>query len=91
MARMSYREGRFWQPDVTVATVVVRDGRVLCVEERVNGNVVIENPSEEYERIYEHFARLLKKGKSDVSDAPLRLVADAFLLGARQNVEDFSW
>jgi D-galactose 1-dehydrogenase len=58
---------------------------------RINGAVVIENPSEEYERIYEHFARLLKKGKSDVSDAPLRLVADAFLLGARHNVEDFSW
>ena len=31
---MSYREGRFWQPDVTVATLVVRDGRLLCVEER---------------------------------------------------------
>jgi len=42
---MSYREGRFWQPDVTVATVVVRDGRVLCVEERVNGNVVINQPA----------------------------------------------
>ena len=26
---MSYREGRFWQPDVTVATIVVRDGRLL--------------------------------------------------------------
>jgi 8-oxo-dGTP pyrophosphatase MutT (NUDIX family) len=38
MARMSYREGRFWQPDVTVATVVVRDGRLLCVEEYSNGS-----------------------------------------------------
>lgn len=37
MGGMSYREGRFWQPDVTVATVVVRDGRVLCVEEHSNG------------------------------------------------------
>jgi 8-oxo-dGTP pyrophosphatase MutT (NUDIX family) len=42
---MSYREGRFWQPDVTVATVVVRDGRLLCVEERVNGSVVINQPA----------------------------------------------
>jgi len=42
---MSYREGRFWQPDVTVATVVVRDGRVLCVEERVDGHVVINQPA----------------------------------------------
>lgn len=42
---MSYREGRFWQPDVTVATVVVRDGCLLCVEERVNGSVVINQPA----------------------------------------------
>jgi hypothetical protein len=31
---LTYRSGRFWQPDVTVATVVVRDGRLLIVEER---------------------------------------------------------
>jgi len=43
--RMSYREGRFWQPDVTVATVVVDDGRLLCVEERVNGHLVINQPA----------------------------------------------
>ena len=30
---MSYREGRFWQPDVTVATVIARDGKLLMVEE----------------------------------------------------------
>ena len=42
---MSYREGRFWQPDVTVATVVVRDGRLLCVEERSNGSLVINQPA----------------------------------------------
>jgi D-galactose 1-dehydrogenase len=64
-----------------------RGGTVL----RVNGAVAIENPSEEYERIYERFARLLKKGKSDVSGAPLRLVADAFLLGTRETVEEFYW
>lgn len=42
---MSYREGRFWQPDVTVATVVVRDGRLLCVEERVKGHLVLNQPA----------------------------------------------
>ena len=42
---MSYREGRFWQPDVTVATVVVREGRLLCVEERANGHLVINQPA----------------------------------------------
>lgn len=64
-----------------------RGGSVL----RVNGNVTIENKGEEYEQIYEHFAKLLKKGKSEVSDAPLRIVADTFLLGARENVDEFYW
>lgn len=42
---MSYREGRFWQPDVTVATVVVRDGRLLMVEERADGKTVLNQPA----------------------------------------------
>lgn len=42
---MTYREGRFWQPDVTVATVVVRDGRLLMVEERVRGALVLNQPA----------------------------------------------
>lgn len=42
---MTYREGRFWQPDVTVATVVVADGRLLCVEERVGGQLVLNQPA----------------------------------------------
>ena len=42
---MSYRSGRFWQPDVTVATVVVRDGRLLVVEEQVRGERVLNQPA----------------------------------------------
>lgn len=42
---MSYREGRFWQPDVTVACVIAREGRLLMVEERVNGDVVLNQPA----------------------------------------------
>jgi 8-oxo-dGTP pyrophosphatase MutT (NUDIX family) len=42
---MSYREGRFWQPDVTVATVVVSDGRLLVVEEAVAGERVLNQPA----------------------------------------------
>jgi ADP-ribose pyrophosphatase YjhB (NUDIX family) len=42
---MTYREGRFWQPDVTVATVVVRDGRLLLVEETVGGRLVLNQPA----------------------------------------------
>lgn len=42
---MSYREGRFWQPDVTVATVVLREGRLLMVEEEVGGRRVLNQPA----------------------------------------------
>ncbi|MFC5569127.1 NUDIX hydrolase [Lysobacter yangpyeongensis] len=42
---MSYRQGRFWQPDVTVATVVVDDGRFLMVEEAVGGQLVLNQPA----------------------------------------------
>lgn len=42
---MTYRSGRFWQPDVTVATVVVRDGRLLVVEEDVRGERVLNQPA----------------------------------------------
>ena len=42
---MSYREGRFWQPDVTVATVVVREGRLLMVEEHAHGKLVLNQPA----------------------------------------------
>ncbi|HVT33888.1 MAG TPA: NUDIX hydrolase [Rhodanobacteraceae bacterium] len=34
-----------WRPDVTVATVVPRDGRFLLVEEDVRGRLVINQPA----------------------------------------------
>ncbi len=64
-----------------------RGGTVLTV----NGRLTVEAPSEEYERIYEHFARLLDKRRSETDGSPLRLAADAFLLGARENAAPFAW
>lgn len=36
---------RFWQPDVTVASVVIDGGRLLMVEERVAGRLVLNQPA----------------------------------------------
>lgn len=36
---------RFWQPDVTVAAVVVDGGRLLMVEEQVAGRLVLNQPA----------------------------------------------
>jgi D-galactose 1-dehydrogenase len=57
----------------------------------VNGEEQVAEPSTEYEQIYERFAKLLKKGESEMDGSPLLLVADAFLLGARENVDEFHW
>lgn len=83
--------GEIW----TVA-IETRKGDQLRLEKggtvlKVNGKIRIENPSEEYEGIYARFAKLLKKRKSDVDGSPLRLMADAFLLAARENVDEFHW
>lgn len=34
-----------WHPDVTVATVVVRDGRFLQVEETIGGKLLLNQPA----------------------------------------------
>jgi D-galactose 1-dehydrogenase len=46
-------------------------------------------PDVEYVGLYSRFADLIRRGASDVDLAPLRLVADAFLLGERTTVEPF--
>lgn len=43
----------------------------------------------EYPGLYSRFAELIRSGRSDVDIGPLRLVADAFLLGRRNTVEPF--
>ncbi len=46
-------------------------------------------PEAEYDGIYARFADLLDRGASDVDVAPLRHVADAFLLGRRIETDPF--
>ncbi|MBH5366682.1 Gfo/Idh/MocA family protein [Bradyrhizobium glycinis] len=55
----------------------------------VGGKVVAEGPDEEYRGLYRRFVALAATGASDVDLTPLRLVADAFLLGKRTIVEPF--
>jgi D-galactose 1-dehydrogenase len=64
-----------------------KGGAALSIE----GKTVLEAPSEEYQRIYRHFAGLLESRTSDVNAAPLRLVADAMLLGRRLTTDAFDW
>jgi D-galactose 1-dehydrogenase len=55
----------------------------------IDGKLIINEPSQEYEGIYDRFAQLLRIGEGDVDEQPLRLVADVFLVGRRVVTEPF--
>jgi D-galactose 1-dehydrogenase len=55
----------------------------------IDGKLVHEEPEQEYPMLYRRFAEIVKAGKSDVDLAPLRHVADAFMLGRRKFVDMF--
>lgn len=55
----------------------------------VDGTVLAEGEDAEYRGLYRRFVALAATGASDVDLTPLRLVADAFLLGKRRVVEPF--
>ncbi|PST25466.1 gfo/Idh/MocA family oxidoreductase [Mesorhizobium plurifarium] len=55
----------------------------------LDGKIVHEQPEQEYPMLYRRFAEIIKAGRSDVDLAPLRHVADAFMLGRRKFVEAF--
>ena len=55
----------------------------------INGELKFSAPEAEYPALYRRFAEIIKAGVSDVDIAPLRHVADAFMLGKRKIVEPF--
>lgn len=58
---------------------------------QVDGEMAAQAPEAEYPGLYARFAELLETGASDVDVAPLRHVADAFMLGRREVTAAFSW
>jgi len=77
-------------------TMALADGRSARLSKggvalSVEGTTVVEAPSEEYQRIYRRFAELLDERRSEIDAAPLRLVADAMLLGRRLTTDAFHW
>lgn len=55
----------------------------------VDGRLLHGEPEQEYPMLYRRFAEIIRAGRSDVDLAPLRHVADAFMLGRRKVVEAF--
>ncbi|NEU98027.1 Gfo/Idh/MocA family protein [Bradyrhizobium uaiense] len=56
---------------------------------RDGNRLVVDATDDEYPALYRRFVALTSEGKSDVDLAPLRLVADSFMLGRRRLVEAF--
>lgn len=84
-----YSEGERWIIDFTTA-----DGRHLQLADGASKLMIDGRPQEigsrrEYPCIYDRFAELVELGVSEVDREPLRVVADAFLVGRREPVEAF--
>ena len=84
-----YTKGEAWSIEIETA-----DGEAILLSDggsrlSVGGEQVAAPGHGEYPGIYAHFAQLLEAGRSHVDLAPLRLSADAFLLGRRRVVEAF--
>ncbi|OQP85711.1 galactose 1-dehydrogenase [Rhizobium rhizosphaerae] len=55
----------------------------------IDGREEDHGPEAEYPSLYARFAGLVRAGQSDVDLAPLRLVADSFMLGKRKITDSF--
>lgn len=49
----------------------------------IDGKTVLQEKEAEYAGLYAHFFDLVSKGESDADFSPLRIVADAFMVGKR--------
>jgi L-arabinose 1-dehydrogenase len=89
-AEFDWRHGPVEQWEIDVETT---DG-LLSISEggkrlSINGEPVQLDAEREYAALYERFHWLIAHGTDDVDVRPLRLVADAFLLGRHVEVEAF--
>jgi D-galactose 1-dehydrogenase len=84
-----YAEGESWTVEVDTAS-----GRKLVLENgghrlTVDGVQQVLSDQREYPALYAHFADLVAANRSDVDREPLRIAADAFLVGRRDLTDPF--
>jgi D-galactose 1-dehydrogenase len=84
-----YREGERWTMRVGTEdgrTIELLDGGARLT---IDGQPQALKEQGEYPALYARFADLIEAGESDVDREPLRIVADAFLIGSREQVDPF--
>lgn len=79
-----------WHIEVETDTGLLRLTDGGCKLE-LPGQPVASGPNEEYPRLYRDFAKLIRRGGSDVDLRPIQLVADAFLVADRRVTEAFQF
>lgn len=85
-----YREGEAWTIEIETA-----DGRTLLLGDggaklAIDGTAQAVAEIGEYPSIYATFAELVASGSMELDSEPLRIVADAFLVGSRETAEPFN-
>ena len=90
-AEMDWRfsEGEQWTIRVETdrgRIVELRDGGARLL---IDGDEQALDPHGEYPSIYNRFAELIETGMSEVDREPLRIVADAFMVGRRELTDPF--
>lgn len=84
--------GELWRIDVETddgMRLTLHDGGSRLEVDGMSATDPLRHALSEYTAIYRRFDELLREHRSDVDAAPLRLVADAFLLGRRRVTEPF--
>jgi 8-oxo-dGTP pyrophosphatase MutT (NUDIX family) len=65
-----------WKPDITVAAIVEQEGRFLCVEERINGRTVYNQPAGHVEHGEDFIAAAIRE---TFEETAWRFVPEALL------------
>lgn len=85
-----YEEGEAWTLRAETKSgriIELRDGGAKLF---IDGDEQKVGPDAEYPALYARFAELVRARASEVDRAPLRIVADAFLIGSRETTEAFA-
>ncbi len=84
-------EGELWQIEVETpdGTLHLLDGGARMTIDGAE-QPMPEDPGE-YPRLYARMAQLIDRGEIDLDLSPMRHVADAFTLGARETLDAFTW
>jgi len=85
-------QGESWKINFETdnGAVCISDGGAVLKHNGKDIKVPESSEYGEYQAIYQRFADLIHRGESDVDLQPLKLIADAFLLGERITVETFN-